>query len=83
MYQKRTMNTEMTAISVTMSVDKAHEILGHLDESCTRMAAKVLGSELSKGSLKTQAMQSMHDCKGKAEECDQRKRTCTNQRESW
>ena len=31
----------------------------------------------------THAVQSMYDCKGKAEECNQRKRTCTNQRESW
>jgi len=52
MYHKRTTNPEMAATSVKISVDKAHEILGHPDESRTRKVAKVLGWELNKGSLK-------------------------------
>ena len=43
MYHKRTTNPEMAAVSVKMSVDKAHEILGHPDESRLRNAAKALG----------------------------------------
>ena len=46
-----TANTE-TGVSMSMSIQKAHELLGHGDENTTRQSAKSLGWRITRGSLK-------------------------------
>jgi hypothetical protein len=39
------------ALKLSMSMDKAHRLLGHISEETTRKTAKHLGWEIEKGTL--------------------------------